>query len=119
MSWDQGTVADSALRLRRRGLRGGLRRLLELLLRLRCLTGGGERGVVRPRLVLSLLLDAARDRGADVLGLEPERVHEVERVRTQPLAQPADVTRHGGRALRGQTAVDEVPGEVLLDQLHP
>jgi hypothetical protein len=39
-------------------------------------------------------------------------------VRAQPQREPVDVARDGCRALRRQATVDEVPGEVLLDEVH-
>jgi hypothetical protein len=45
-------------------------------------------------------------------------IHEILRVRAQPQRKPVDVARDGCRALRRQATVDEVPGEVLLDEVH-
>ncbi len=46
----------------------------------------------------------------------PERVDEVLRVWTEPGDDPIDVRRDGLRTLGRQPAVDQVPGQVLLDQ---
>src|SRR6478735_5908686 len=96
---------------------GGL--LLQRLLRDRGGAGCRERGVVVGRLLLALVLGARRDGRAHVLGREAERVHEVLRVRTEPPAQAVDVRRDSARALRGEASVDEVPGQVLLDEAQP
>jgi hypothetical protein len=45
-------------------------------------------------------------------------IHEILRVRAQPQCEPVDVARDGCRTLRRQATVDEVPGEVLLDEVH-
>jgi hypothetical protein len=45
-------------------------------------------------------------------------IHEILRVRAQPQREPVDVARDGCRTLRRQATVDEVPGEVLLDEVH-
>ncbi len=53
-----------------------------------------------------------------MLGGEAVGIHEVLRVRAQTQREPVDVARDRRRALRRQAAVDQIPGEVLLDQVH-
>src|SRR5690606_25460120 len=107
---------------RRNSLRTGLLRrgLLRRLLGDGSLPRRAKLRVVGARLVLPLLLGAGRDGGSQMLRGEPECVDEVERVRAQPRQQPVvDVVGDRRRASGRETAVDEVPGEVLLDEGEP
>src|SRR5690606_29341632 len=88
----------------------------DLLLRRRRLASLAEPREIGARVVLALALGARRDGGAHVLGREAERVDEILRVRPQAIAEPVDVPRDGGRALRRQPPVEQVPRQVPLDE---
>src|SRR5690606_21365915 len=83
--------------------------LVQGLLGDRRLAGRLERRIVGAGLILTLLLHTARDGRAHVLGLVAEGADQVERVRTQPRAQPLDVAGDRSRELRPQASVAVLP----------
>ena len=89
--------------------------LARVLLEHRRRAGRELLGVVRARLILPRTLGARSDRRAQVLGRIAKRINEVERVRAKPQAEPVNVRRNRGGALHREATVDQIPGEVLLD----
>src|SRR5690606_8062516 len=82
-------------------------------------TGGAELGVVRASFLLPLGLAALDDQCPQMCGLIAEGINEVLCVRAKACDQAVDVGRDRLRTLGRQTPIDEVPGQVLLDEAQP
>src|SRR5699024_4268916 len=103
-------------------LRGPLALLLAVakqLLADRGIGAGPLRSEVGGGLVLPLLLPAQGDGGAHVPGADVEGRHQVQGVRAQTPQQPTLVRGDLPAALGGDLAVEQEPGQIVLDHAEP